>query len=479
MSIKDFLAKPAQIQEMKNLTALLEKKTKGLEISIENYKQVQETLVKDILTLQETESRHTGNDYKNYEAAVKAISSKYNCTADWGVIQTGNIIDLRAAFILGEGVKFSPTTENRKDAEKELQWVEDFLDYNDLDGEMAQEIAKEAEIEGKIAIRMFYEKEQFGRGKEKWSGMISARYIPWTSRKYKIEANPQDYFKYEKLAWPAGSSGDGKTYEAETLEKDVFVYKKFGGRINKPDEAQPKIMKCLTQIDRLDRALWDLRKINHLFAAPTPDFEMGAWEEVTRLLDLIKDVNWKIGKAFAHTGMFSLKGPDVAGVEVLIKEIELYIKIISGMTGIPIHYLGLLDLLKNRATGDNTREIITASTTKERAIWRAAYEELITKSMQMFNKESGLGQKSTKLDPAKIRIDIPEISQEHWEHIEKVLIPASIGGIISKEHTASQIPGVDMEDEAERRADKERKDAEKAKQDLEYMKAMNQGGANK
>lgn len=462
MNIKDIFAKPAMVQEMRKQTSLLEGQ-------VAKYKEVQEALVKDILSLTETQTSYKGNDYASYNSAVKAISDKYNCTADWGVTQTGPIIDLRAAFILGEGIQVGYETDTRKEAEAELKWAEDFLDYNDLDEEMAQEMAKEAEIEGKIAIKLFYDKTKY----KDWPGMVSARYISWSSKGYEVEANPEDYLDYQKLIWKAIG-----TTPAGSLNASAFVYKKFGGRLNKPNEAQPKIMKCLTQIDRLDKALWDLRKINHLFASPTPDFQVETKDQVEPLLALIKDTNWKIGKAFAHTGTFEMKGPDIAGVEMLIKEIELCVKVISGTTGIPIHYLGLLDLLKNRATGDNTRELIMAVTSKERQIWIGAYEELINKAMAMFN-EKAYGQKSTRLDPEKISVDIPLISQEHWDHIQNVLIPASLGGIISKEHTASQIPGVDMDAEADRRVVKEAKDAERAKQDLEYVKAQAaMGGGN-
>ena len=174
MSILDIFAKPAQIQEMKKQTSLLEKQ-------VIQYKEVQELLVKDILTLQEVEATYVGNDYRDYTAAVAAISDKYNCRANWGCLHTGIVIDLRAAFILGEGVKIIHAVENQKEAERELKWAEDFFSWNDLDAEMAQEMAKEAEIEGKVAIKMIFDKQKYGLepdGTKSWPGMVSARFIP-------------------------------------------------------------------------------------------------------------------------------------------------------------------------------------------------------------------------------------------------------------------------------------------------------------
>ena len=445
----------SQVQELRKQNRLLENQ-------IKNYRQTQELLVKDILTLQEVNAKYTGNEYKQYESAIQAISDKYNCQADWGCLFTGIIIDLRAAFTLGEGIKIVHKTDIRAEAERELQWAEDFFAWNDFDAEGSQEMAKEAEIEGKIALKLIYENEPW----RSWPGMVSARYISWLSKKYTVEPDPEDYLYYKKLKWGAAAT----TPNGE-LDENEFIYKKFGGRLNKPNEAQPKIMRCLTQIDRLDKALRDLREIDHLFASPTPDFKVDDAKQVDGLLKKLEDINWKIGKLLVHTGEFKMVGPDSAGVMNLIQEIELTIKLISGTTGIPIHFLGLLDLLKNRATGDNTRELVMAATAKERIIWKGAYEELITKAMIMFN-ENVYKQKSSnaKLDPTKIGIDIPLITQEHWDRIEKVLIPASIAGIVSPEYVASQIPGLDSEVENEIKEKANNDELEKAKSELEAMK---------
>jgi len=455
-------SKRAEIQELRKQTGLLTEQVK-------NYKEVQELLVKDILTLQEVTTAYKGNDYPEYQTAVQAIADKYNNKADWGCTQTGTIIDLRAAFILGEGIQIVHTTKTRAEAERELQWAADFLEYNDLDGAMAQEIAKEAEIEGKCAIRLFYDEEPFVtvRG-ETWPGMVSARFLSWLSKKYTVDADSNDYFWYKKLHWDATA-----TVQAGSVDEAEFVYKKFGGRISEPNEAQPKVMKCLTIVDRLDKALRDLREIDHLFASPTPDFECDEKNQVDQILKYIEDTNWKIGKAIVHTGRFSLKGPEGTGVENLIREIELCVKMISGTTGIPIHFLGLLDLLKNRATGDNTRELVMAATTRERHTWLGVFNEMINKAMALFNaKVNAQMSKEKQLDPTRVRANIPLITQEHFDRLEKVYIPAALGGIVSKEFVASQIPGVDMEAEAERKKQRDVEEAARAKEEMAILKAQ-------
>lgn len=448
--------KRAEVIELRKQTSLLSEQVK-------KYKEVQELLVKDILTLQEVTTAYKGNEYQEYATAIQAIADKYNNKADWGCTQTGTIIDLRAAFILGEGIQVVHTTQTRAEAERELQWAADFLNYNDLDGEMAQEIAKEAEIEGKCAIRLFYDENRW----KDWPGMVSARFLSWLSKKYTVETDPNDYFWYKTIKWNAtGTTPAGSYNEPE------FIYKKFGGRISEPNEAQPKIMKCLTIVDRLDKALRDLREIDHLFASPTPDFECDDVRQVEAIFKYITDTNWKIGKAIVHTGRFSLKWPDAGGVQNLINEIEMCIKMISGTTGIPIHFLGLLDLLKNRATGDNTRELVMAATTRERHTWLGVFNELKDKAMTMFNeKVNAQMSREKQLDPDRIKMEIPLITQEHFDRLEKVYIPAALGGIVSKEFVASQIPGVDMEAEAEKRKQRDMDEAARAKEELAILKA--------
>jgi hypothetical protein len=423
--------------------------------------EVQELLVDDILALKTSAAQYVGNDYRDYEATVKAVSEKYSGTSEWGCLQTGTIIDLRAAFILGDGVKIVHRTETKEEAKNELQWAKDFFEFNALDAEMAQELAKEAEIEGKIALQLFWEPD----GYKGYPGMVSVRFLSWLSKRYTVEVDPKDYMWYRRLKWAAGANwAEGDVPEEE------FVFKKFGGRIYDVKDARPKIAKCLTQIDRLDKALRDLREINHIFASPTPDFECAEAQQVTTTLQRIKDQNWRIGKAFAHTGKFSMVSADASGAESLLREIETNTKMISGTTGVPIHYLGYLDLLKNRATGDNTRELVMAATTRERAIWIGALKEMLEKAMAMFNTQSGAGQKTTRLDPEKVGIEIPLISQDHWKNLELVLIPAALGGIVSKEYVAGQIPGVDEEEEADRRQKAEVSELAAAKEEMGRMR---------
>lgn len=398
-------------------------------------------------------AKYRGNNYQSYEKAVREISRKYQGIADWGVLQTGNVIDLRAAFIIGQGLKITAKTE---DAENEMAFAQKFIEDNGLDHELAQDLAKEAEIEGKMLIKLFPVKPDAANVSnippaEKRT-KIMVRWVSWTQTKYKIETDANDYAKIEKAMWKE----EGKA--PETLEPSAFIYKKFGGRLNIPNDAMPRVGKCLTQIDNLDKALRDWREIDQLFSSPTPDFECETAEEAEACNKWLEKVNWKIGKGFAHTGKFSYKQPDASGQQAIESEIITLMKMISGTTGVPIHFLGAPELTtKYGAANESLLELIEASTSKEREIWKGGYQELITKAMLMWNAETKL----TALDPTKVGVELVRITQAQWDRVEKIYLPSFLGGALTLAGYLAQIPGFDAAAEEKRRDEENKNSLEK------------------
>lgn len=409
---------------------------------LERMVKLREAMVITIADL--TKKKYVGNEYRTYKTAVAAIEKKYVGEAEWGTVLTGSIIDLRAAFTMGQGVKIvAAENTDEKEAEAELEFANDLFEYNKLDKEMPVELAKEAEIEGKIALKLKLEDtKDFKDDKYKDHGMISVRFISWLATSYTIDTPKGDYMNYTSLSWQP--KDDAKK---EVLEPKEFVYNKFGGRISKPNQAQPKVMKCLTQIDDVSKALRDWREINHIFAMPIFDIACEDNEAVDDATEAMDQYRMNIKKAFIHAkSVLSVLGPDMSGIDSLSKEIIDKIKIISGTTGIPVHFLGLLDLLKNRATGESTRELVNAGTEKERIVWIGTFKELIEKSFAMYNAETQL----TKLDASKIDVVIPVVTEEQWIHIEKVLLPLYLASALSLEYLLSQVPNVDASKELQR-----------------------------
>jgi len=395
---------------------------------------------KDILSVTDDDSRWRGNDYQSVKEAVEEIDKKYKNASDWGCFQTGSVIDLRAAFIIQEGISIIAAT-SQADAEKEIAFVERLLEFNDLDREIAQTYAVEAEIEGRILLTLNWIEE---------SKDIAINFVSWQKKQYKITANKTNYLQYEKASWKEG--------DLETkIDKNDFVYKKFGGRISNPNEAVPKIMRCLTQIEQLDKALRNWREINRLFAAPVPDVEVQQINQVEKMQTAIDRLNWKSKKAFAHVGSFNYKSPPISGVTSLENEIVMKAKMISGATGIPIQFLGLPDVLSNRATAENLLDLIYAATVKERETWKGVYKEAIFKAMEMSNAQTGQGEKTGRLDPNKIDIDIPMVSDQDWQRLIDFWLPARVAGEISQQLFLNKIPNVNVDDEMKRKEDDSKK----------------------
>lgn len=418
----------------------------------------------DIMSGTESDDTGTykGNEYRTYRKAINAINDKYNGTAKWGVLQTGNIIDLRAAFIISRGIKISARDKD-VDAEREIEWTKAFLKYNDLDKEMVQEFAKEAEIEGKILLKIDMDETPKEETYKDYNyKMVATRYVSWLDKKYKVISADEDYKKYLKVEWEGGTKGKG------SLPEDRFVYKKFGGRVNDPNIAQSKVMKCLSQIDNLDKALRDWREIDRIFAGPIMYMKCEDKMEVDKAAEVLISKNFKIKKILAGTGELSYVTFDIKGVESLEKEIITNAKMISGTTGVSVQYLGFVELLKNRSTSDDLREMLSSATVKERATWEGTYEELITKAMILFNNTVHAQKtEGTGLNPTLIKVNIPVITKQHWTNLEKVWLPAVVAGKITEELFLEQLPDVDIDKELERKEKNDESELEQAKKDLE------------
>jgi len=464
-TIKKYTIDLTNVQLMKRKVA----SQKGRVTKLEDNVHKLQHLVKDsVLSLLDATTTYQSNSYPSYQSAVTEINRKYIGTADWGVLQTGSIIDLRAAFIVGDGIIITDK-EPGEEPSAELEWVEEFFKYNDLDREVVQEFAKEAEIEGKIALKLAVEEdkeedEEVDEKDKKWK--VSVRFISWLDKKYEVMPNPLDYLDYQKLKWKA----TGK-YKAETLDAKEFVYKKFGGRIMNPNEAAPKIMKCLPQIESFDKALYDWRNINHIFAGPVLYAKCVDKAEVDLMLVAFENKNFKLKKILAGTAEMSFIKLDTGGTSSLEKEIADLAKVISGATGVPVHWLGFVDLMSNRATADDLLNMINGATTKERQTWIGVYEEVIKKAMVMWNNAAEPGMsKEKQLDPDKIKVDIPIITKMHYDRLEKIFLPAVIAGKISDEAFLAMIPGLDVKAEMERKKEKEEGEIESLKNEMDGLK---------
>ena len=426
-------------------------------------KTLQQSLYELQITLAMVESTSdksgTGNPYKGYEQNVLALGEKYEGVADWGNFQARTIIDVRSAFIIGNGIQVVETDPVTKKTiigknqkyKKEVDFIEGFISRNDLDEEMAQDLAKEAEIEGKMLLKLV--------PTDKETKQIDMRHMSYSTYKYKVKAADDDYKVYEEVKYKVG--GDEKT-----LKKKEFVYKKFAGRTDKVNDVISKTGTVLRQIEDLDKALRDLRQINNLFASPTPHFNCEDGAAAEELHKLLKRTNWKIGKYLTTTKTtFTMVGVDAQGIDALIKEITALVKIISGTTGIPVHFLGLPDLMSNRSTSTDLFEMIIASTNRERKTWVGLYEELFNRVLEMSNETF-----KTNFTVGVVSCDIPQITAAKLKELTEVWLPLYQANVVDIDYMLSMIPDADPERIKEAAL-------EEAKRTLEIIKAQETSGS--
>lgn len=376
-------------QELLNHTRLLSSQVKTLSAEIQ--------ASTDITTnTDSTANQHyvgTPSKYNSYEKQVAQLGKMYENTANWGCMMTKNIIDVRTAFSVGEGIDVKKREGFEGSAEKELAWVENFMQFNNLDEEMPQEYAKEAEIEGKVLLRFLVDKTNKN---------IRVIHVPWRKFMYTIYTPDYDFFNYTRAEY----TGSGEPNIKFDLASAWFVYKRFGGSAHEINKTPPKTAFVLREIEDLDKAIWDWRKINRLFSMPTPVISCPDESSAKKVNEWIASSNWRIGKLLVLGGInvkFELVGWKGDGYTTVKEETQTLVKTISGTTGIPVHFLGYPELLSNRDTADNLSELIALSTSKERRTWIGVYDELFQKAMVIYNEAFG-----TTLNPMAIDATIKE-----------------------------------------------------------------------
>ena len=147
-----------------------------------------------------------------------------------------------------------------------------------------------------------------------------------------------------------------------------------------------------------------------------------------------------------HNGEIHVITPNKRCLDSIKNEITSHNRIISGGTGIPVQFLGLPDLLSNRASAENLMEMVNASTSKDRAIWQGFYEELFQKVLEMANDELQGG--FTNI--LGVSASIPPVSLTKMQELIDVWLPLYQAGTISRETLWTKIPEIDAEAEGKR-----------------------------
>jgi len=219
-----------------------------------------------------------------------------------------------------------------------------------------------------------------------------------------------------------------------------FIYVRTGGDDTNSQGPVTKTGVVLTDIENYDRAIKDMRRNNHIFARVTPTFKTKDNKETISLMKSLADIKWTIGKAFIGSAIFGYESPETSAYENLTAELVATIKTISSVTGVPVHWLGYVDLMSNRATAQTLYELIKNATVIERVLWQQALYDMIAKGQELYIDAGGEG--LSKLDhDFEVRLPLIDFS-EFLERV-KALNLAYGDEAISVDDYRNMLPGID------------------------------------
>jgi len=417
-------------------------------------------------------THYTGNPYNHYSRKVTQLTRMYEGMADWGCDICQQVVDVRSAFIIGPGPRpvRNPALPDAVTGERELGWLSTFLAANRIDHGRVISWCRQAELEGKALVAL-----------EVRNGEVRANYRSWVTWPYEVGVEQDDFDTAIRARYIGHASPDtdaiglfghaGGLSEPFDLDAAHFVYRRFGGSYRQVNYPPAKAASVIRDMQDLDKAIWDWRKINHLYASPTPYFRFEDADTATDFMNSVEYKNWRIGKGIAIGGAgaeFDLICYKGEGYTTLKDEITYHARKISGATSVPVHFFGFPDLLSNRDTADNMIEAMEMGARESKAEWVSLFTELYRKAMELANA----GTNSPGLRPEAVVAEIPELTSAHMTWLKEVWIPSYVAGGIPDAVLLSKLGVADAEKVAENmKAEKQ----EEAKANAAVLESRNSG----
>lgn len=424
----------------------LKNRVEKLELSLAKSQE----FITDVLTFQAGQKALANlaapNPYNSREKLIRELIKKYKGYADYGNQIIQRLVDTRAAFTMAGGLKVVPKNPDKD--RREMEFITELVDINQLDGQLGQQLAVEKELEGQILLALEWEPKIQN---------VRIRYISWNDTQYEVKYEDQNYSTIKQISYSCdtdeASSSGAEAYPRERAKQVVMpteqaVFIKFNARINSR-EGIPTLSGLLVEAEEIDKALRDWRQINRYFASPTPYFKTEDIQEAKDLYDrlLSPRINWRIGKVFAGPAEFKLVGMDYAGAESIRQEIETKIKILAGGAGVPVQFLGFPEFMSNRATAENTMEPVALISISEQRSWMGGFKELFDKAITLRNVHAPQG--SMKLRTGVIEPKMKFITQAQVDRLVNLYYPLWQQGAISLNTLLGLLPDIDPKREIE------------------------------
>ena len=409
------------------------------------------------------------NDYFDYASQVNEIYRKWLGKSSWGNSQLQSLVNLLASFTCAQGATISSPDENFK------YWVESFFRFNRSGQGSLLNIVANAHLSGKAVIRL-KPKKYMNPSRE---GVFIQLFEYSERMKYYIVLQdnetkdiregfyliPQDEMIEATEEWEAmfRSFGviDDVPLDTSSVPKEKLLdsvgnhlhYLRFGkDRLNKE---VPDLGSILIECENYDRALKGLRKLNHFGANITPYWKCQNSNEVMKLKNELKASGWTVGKGFIGTAELSyVTAKNNTAQDALLKEMEQAAMRMTSQTGVPVHYLGFVQLMSNRSTADSLWDLVSTSTARYREALADFMYDVLVDAQQMYIDNSidfiYMDKKTKKKVTAKLdnlvrdfEITFPVIDYQNFMNTVKGLSIAFNDGIIDSDEYRQQMPNVD------------------------------------
>jgi len=365
----------------------------------------------------------TTNAYQSYDSQVTETYRKYSGLSSFGNQQLRAVVDLRTAFIAGEGISISCEDEQTSD------WIEMFLSRNLLQGPNFMNAVKGSEMCGQ-ALFILKVSEWIDQ-----SLFVKAIRFPYT-----ILEPFKPVYKDKRLKDEVLDILIKKDFGWQSVNFRNFIYIRTGGDDGNTEGPCTKIGVVLTDMENYDRAIKDMRRNNHIFARITPAFNTKTPGEAKSLKERLHEMKWKIGEVFIGSAELEYKTPKTGAHENLQSELTSTIKTISSVTGVPVHWLGYVDLMSNRATAESLYELIKNATILERQSWESSIYNMILKAEELYINSGG--ENISKMNP-DFEVRLPLIDFNEFLNRVKGLQVAYMDSAISLDDYRNMLPGID------------------------------------
>lgn len=392
-------------------------------------------------------------NYNTYEEQTEAIFIKYkNYTCNKGNFMVKTLIDMRSAFSLSDGL--SVDCEDTDTA----PFINDFITANKLNGSNLLSIVKSSEMTGKAAARFTGQYNDEGIPLIEIHFFKCGEFPVFDDEGYITEIRNNGVIHNEYESKPFANS---KSFEQG-------FYFKIGGVIpndNTELETTTKTGIVLTHIEYYGNALENQRHNNDVGSRITPYWQTENSGQVNQIVSFLKETGWNPGDAYiGDAKSFSYATPDSGPAENTKTELATLIKVISSVSGMPVHMLGYVDLMSNRSTAETLYTFIDMGTKIERTLIAEKSHDIILEAQRRYIINGGTAIKKVNKN---FTVTIPLMDLNKLLQLVQAYSIMLNDKVISKRTYQDAIPGIDPLSEQESIANEQQQQSEKAFSDFE------------